>query len=113
MFKWHLVAVALCLTLAPSFAQITFSRSWVPQGKRSSSSPPASAAAAPQALPGSPGASSGSDLLVVDACLEARLAALSQVAEHLADLLEETADEDSSHSYRLKQALVARRRKMS
>ncbi|XP_037791372.1 uncharacterized protein LOC119586714 [Penaeus monodon] len=35
MHKLQLLVLVVCVAVGPSLAQITFSRSWVPQGKRS------------------------------------------------------------------------------
>ena len=60
------LVLALYLALGPAVAQITFSRSWVPQGKRSG----------PLVAP-------GGSTDATDSCHDARLAALTQVAAHI------------------------------
>ncbi|XP_068212758.1 uncharacterized protein [Palaemon carinicauda] len=94
-----LLAVA-CLTLGPAMAQITFSRSWVPQGKRSSS----------------PAGSVLAQGEIGDSCQEAKLAVLSQVANYVTRLMEETSElpsDEASLAYHLRQAQIARRRRMA
>nr|ANT96502.1 adipokinetic hormone/corazonin-related peptide precursor [Macrobrachium rosenbergii] len=96
-----LLAVA-CLTLGPAMAQITFSRSWVPQGKRSSG-------------PASPGALLGQSE-IGDTCQEAKMSVLSQVATYVTRLMEETSilpSDEASLAYHLRQAQISRRRRMA
>ncbi|XP_042893058.1 uncharacterized protein LOC122267133 [Penaeus japonicus] len=102
MHKLQVLLVVVCVAVGPALAQITFSRSWVPQGKRSGGA----AALVP------PGGSTD----VMESCHDARLAALAQVAAHIADLMEETTDlsqDDAALALRLKHAFEARRRRMS
>ncbi|KAG7157576.1 uncharacterized protein LOC121879950 [Homarus americanus] len=104
MVGWQVMLAVMCLALAPTLAQITFSRSWVPQGKRSGG------ITGPLVTPGG-----GSDL-GADPCKDVRLATLTQVASHLADLMDDTFDlpqDDAALALRLKHGLVARRRRMS
>ncbi|KAG7157577.1 putative adipokinetic hormone corazonin-like 1 [Homarus americanus] len=69
---FEVMLAVMCLALAPTLAQITFSRSWVPQGKRSGG------ITGPLVTPGG-----GSDR-GADPCKDVRLATLTQVASHLA-----------------------------
>ncbi|KAK4315811.1 hypothetical protein Pmani_012968 [Petrolisthes manimaculis] len=102
---WLVAGAVVCLTLAPTLGQITFSRSWVPQGKRSGGGVSGSGSSSP---------SSSTDL-TPDVYREVRLATLNQVAATLAEMMEETVSDLSNDdpSLRLKQAILARRRRMS
>ncbi|XP_071519893.1 uncharacterized protein [Panulirus ornatus] len=98
MVGWQVMTAVLCLALGPTMAQITFSRSWVPQGKRSGAAtiPLASPRADPEA----------------DICRDVRLNTLAQVASHLADLMDETSDVNPSNmntDQRLQHSLRQRR----
>ncbi|XP_027229238.1 uncharacterized protein [Penaeus vannamei] len=102
MHKLQVLLLVVCVAVGPSLAQITFSRSWVPQGKRSG-------VAGALVSPGGP-----PDMR--ESCHDARLAALAQVAAHIADLMEESTDlsqDDAALAMRLKHAFEARRRRMS
>ncbi|KAK3887212.1 hypothetical protein Pcinc_008690 [Petrolisthes cinctipes] len=83
---WLVAGAVVCLTLAPALGQITFSRSWVPQGKRSGGGVSGSGSSSP---------SSSTDL-TPDVYRE--------------EMMEETVSDLSNDdpSLRLKQAILAR-----
>ncbi|XP_063592630.1 uncharacterized protein LOC134769827 [Penaeus indicus] len=73
MHKLQVLLLVVCVAVGPSLAQITFSRSWVPQGKRSGV---AGALMAPEGP------------AHVENCRDVTLTALAQVAAHVSDMLE-------------------------
>ncbi|XP_076037688.1 uncharacterized protein LOC143023093 [Oratosquilla oratoria] len=90
--------LAACLAL-PALSQVTFSKSWVPQGKRAS--PPSGMAAT---------------LEVPDSCREAKFAVLTEVSNALMTLIEEVSQEaldENLPALRLKNAFVSRKRRMA
>ncbi|XP_053637656.1 uncharacterized protein [Cherax quadricarinatus] len=99
MVAWQVMLAVVCLAIAPTMAQITFSRSWVPQGKRSGSG---------GSLVNAPGAPD----LTIDPCRDVRLTTLTQVASHLVELMDDASEGTQDDALRLKHALVARRQRM-
>ncbi|XP_045596871.1 uncharacterized protein [Procambarus clarkii] len=100
MVAWQMMLALVCLAIVPTMAQITFSRSWVPQGKRSG--PLVSPAGAPS--------------LDVDPCRDTRLSTLTDVASHLVELMDDVSDltqDDAALALRLKHALLARQRRLT
>nr|AVA26881.1 adipokinetic hormone/corazonin-related peptide [Carcinus maenas] len=101
MASWLAVALVVSCVLMDSVTpQITFSRSWVPQGKRSSPPPDI-----PEAL---------------DPCKDARVATITSLAGHLLDMMNEAApadhrplSDDTTPVLRLRNALMDRRRRMA
>nr|WPR17723.1 adipokinetic hormone/corazonin-like peptide 2 [Penaeus vannamei] len=74
MHKLQVLLLVVCVAVGPSLAQITFSRSWVPQGKRSGV---AGALMAPEGP------------AHVGDCRDVTVTALAQVAAHVNDMMEE------------------------
>ncbi|ROT69296.1 hypothetical protein C7M84_012490 [Penaeus vannamei] len=73
MHKLQVLLLVVCVAVGPSLAQITFSRSWVPQGKRSGGGGP----------DGPEGPAHVRD------CRDVTVTALAQVAAHVSDMMEE------------------------
>nr|QPO25130.1 adipokinetic hormone/corazonin-related peptide [Callinectes toxotes] len=98
MASWMLTALMVsCVLVGSVTPQITFSRSWVPQGKRSPS---------PSDIPEP-----------LDACRDARAATLTSLAGHLLDMMNDLAaadhrplPDDGTTSLRLRNAMMDRRR---
>ncbi|XP_050708979.1 uncharacterized protein LOC126993888 isoform X3 [Eriocheir sinensis] len=98
MANWLAVTLVVsCLLVGSVTPQITFSRSWVPQGKRSSD-------------PAEP----------ADPCRDAKMATLTTLAGQLVDLINEVGEadhtalpEDATAALRLRHTLLQRRRRMA
>ncbi|XP_063845145.1 uncharacterized protein LOC135091431 [Scylla paramamosain] len=101
MASWMLVALVVsCVLVGSVTPQITFSRSWVPQGKRSSS---------PGDIPEP-----------LDPCRDARAATLTSLAGHLLDMMNDVAaadhrplPDDGTTALRLRNDMLVRRRRVA
>ncbi|XP_069990527.1 uncharacterized protein [Penaeus vannamei] len=87
MHKLQVLLLVVCVAVGPSLAQITFSRSWVPQGKRSGVAGPLMAARVPSGLE--------------ESCYDACVDVLTQFDANVHDLLR-AAHEINSADFRLR-----------
>ncbi|XP_063592523.1 uncharacterized protein LOC134769714 [Penaeus indicus] len=81
MHKLQVLLVVVCVAVGPSLAQITFSRSWVPQGKRS----------------GAP-MSSGTPSDLGESCYDACIDVLTQFDAKISDLIRAVHETSSADS---------------